>query len=528
MDSTEIEHNALPRAPPQAISPSAADWAFEERLLTSPLNLTDANLDQKKMQTRPNGLNFSFLILSAIAIAFVPASTSHAGDAQQTKTKPYEIAIDFAKGSQTQILGEYEYEGSVIVIPEAVQASPDDKPKAQKAQTLPLRVAADLHYFQRSTGSGQAVRLYDSAIAKIKLDTGAVKPELELANRLVIARLKDKPSMRVEMASIKDMLNQKEYELLQTAADPLSLPMLFSKKRAAVGDNWKPDLDALAKFLNVDKIITTDVKMNLKAVENGIARVYVSGGVTANQYDVTSEISLAGFAVINLKTKQVQSVKLSTDERCPPGQISPGFEGRTRIDVSFKHGVETAALSNKALSEVMRSSRIAQRLKFESKQGSYRITYDPRWKLIAGESDTAIMRFIDQGELLSQCTVVMLPRRAANQPLTLDKYKREIARVIEGDSGAKLVKSDETVTEAGVKAMSVVVASKEDGLPVNWIYYHLEAKDGRQMTFVFTLAESVAPRVVGVASQLINEFEFLSAQTKVAKKPKSNVYKAPK
>ena len=480
------------------------------------------------MQTRPNGLNSSFLILAAIAMAFVPASISLAGDAQQTKNKPYKIAIDFAKGSQVKVLGEYEYEGSVIVIPEAVEAEPAAKRKAQKSKALPLRVSADLHYSQRSTGSGQAVRLYDSAIAKIKLDTGKTKPELELANRLVIARLKNKPGMRVEMASIKNMLNQKEYELLQTAADPLSLPMLFSKKQAKVGDNWKPNLDALAKFLNVDKIITTDVKMNLKAVDKGKARVYVSGGVTANQYDVTSAISLAGYAVIDVKTNLVQSVKLSTDERCPPGQISPGFEGRTRIDVSFKHGVENPALSNKALAEVMSSSRIAQRLKFESEQGKYRISYDPRWKLIAGESDTAIMRFIDKGELLSQCTVVMLPRRAANQPLTLAKYKREIARVIEPDDGAKLVKSDEVVTKTGVKAMSIVVASEEDGLPVNWIYYHLQAEDGRQMTFVFTLAESVAPRVTGVASQLINEFEFLKTSTKVAKKPGSNVYKAPK
>ena len=480
------------------------------------------------MQIRPNGLSFSFLILAAIAIAVVPASASHAGDAPQTKAKPHNIAINFAKGSQVKVSGEFEYEGSVIVIPEAKQEKPGVKPKAQKPKALPLRVSANLKYSQRSTGSGQAVRLYDSAIAKINLDTGKTKPELELANRLVIARLKDKPGMRVEMASIKNMLNQKEYELLQTSADPLSLPMLFTKKGAAVGDKWKPNLDALAKFLNVDKIITTDVRMTLKSFEQGKARVYVSGGVTANQYDVTSEISLAGYAIIDLQTKQVDSVKLSTEERCPPGQISPGFEGRTRVDIGFKYGIDSPALSNSALAKAMKSSRVAQRLKFESSKGDYRISYDPRWKLIAGESDTAVMRFIDKGELLSQCTVVVLPRRAANQPLTLDKYKREIARVIEGDNDAKLVEANEAKTKTGVKAMSVVVSSEEDGVPVNWIYYHLEAKDGRQMTFVFTLAESVADRVVGVADQLINEFEFLGTQTKVARKISPNVYKAPR
>lgn len=487
------------------------------------------------MQIRPIGFKFSFAILATTALAFVSATTfagTQQTKAKKPKSKSYQIAIDFAKGSQVRVAGEYEYAGSVIVIPEANEADKKKK-KEQLSKALPMRVTAELKYIQRSTGGGQAVRFYDSAAAKIKLDAGKTTPELELANRLVIARLKAKPQMRVEMASIKGMLNQKEYELLQTAADPLSLPMLFAKKQAAVGDKWKPNSEALAKFLNVDKIITTDVKMHLKSVENGKGRVYVSGGVTANQYDVTSSISLAGYALVDLRTKQVQSVKLSTDERCPPGQITPGFEGRTRVDISFTHGVENAALSNKALAEAMRSSKVAQRLKFDSERGNYRISYDPRWKLIAGEDDTAIMRFIDKGELLSQCTVVMLPRRAANKPLTLDKYKREIAQIIKDDSLAKLVKSDEIKTKAGVKAMSVVVASKEDGLPVNWIYYHLEAKDGRQMTFVFTLAESVADRVLGVADQLVNEFQFLDAQTKVprakvARKPAANVYKSPK
>ena len=478
------------------------------------------------MQIRPNTLYSSFFTLAAIAIAFASASTCFAGAVPQTKGKSYSIGIDFAKGAQTRVVGEYEYEGEVIVIPEAPETV--RKPKPQKAKELPMRVSAKLEYDQRSTGNGQAVRLYDSAVARIRLDTGKTKPELELDNRLVIARLKNKPRMRVEMASIKDMLNQKEYELLQTAADPLSLPMLFSKKKVFVDQKWKPNLNALAKFLNVDKVITSDVKMQLKSVANGKARVYVSGGVTANQYDVTSEISLAGYALIDLSTKQVQAAKLSTEEKTPPGQITPGFEGRTRIDVSFTHGVNNIALSNKALAEAMRSSKVAQRLKYDSDRGNYRISYDPRWKLIAGESDTAIMRFIDKGELLSQCTVVMLPRRAVNEPLELSKYKREIAKMVEKDTKAKLIKANQMKTKTGLKAMSVVVTGEEEGLPVNWIYYHIEAKDGRQMTFVFTLAESVADRVIGAANQLINEFEFLGTPAKVAKKRSSNTYKAPK
>ena len=137
------------------------------------------------MHIRPNGLHPICFTLAVIAIAFASGSTCFAGAAPQAKGKSYSIGIDFAKGAQVRVVGEYEYEGEVIVIPEAPETA--KKPKPQKAKELPMRVSAKLEYDQRSTGNGQAVRLYDSAVAKIRLDTGKTKPELELDNRLVIA-----------------------------------------------------------------------------------------------------------------------------------------------------------------------------------------------------------------------------------------------------------------------------------------------------------------------------------------------------
>jgi hypothetical protein len=474
------------------------------------------------MQTRRLALSLSCVIFIT-TFGTVASSISPVSASPQAKAV-HDIAIEFSKDKQVRVAGEYEYEGSVVVVPEATEEKKEQAPKA-----LPLRVSARLRYTQRATSRGQAVRYFETAAAKIKLDEGRTNPSLSSDNRLVIARLKDKPMMRVEMASIRDTLSQQEFELIRTSADPLSLPKLFQKKKASVGDKWKPSLDALAKFLNVDRILTTDVKMHLKSVNDGVARVYVSGGVKAQQFDVMKDVKLGGFALIELKSNQVQSVKLSTEEVCPPGQIVPGFEGRTRIDQDFKYGVSAAELANASLAKAMRSAKIQQRLKFESGNGAYRLTYDPRWKLIAGESESAIMRFIDQGDLLTQCTVVMLPRRAANKPLTLEKYKTEIAKVIEEDPNARVVKADQATTENGLTAMSIVVAGVEEELPVNWIYYHVADDRGRQITFVFTLAANVADRVAGAAEQLVGEFEFLDAASKVASRQgNASTYRSPK
>ena len=66
--------------------------------------------------------------------------------------------------------------------------------------------------------------------------------------------------------------------------------------------------------------------------------------------------------------------------------------------------------------------------------------------------------------------------------------------------------------------MQVVVGGEEEGVPVNWLYYHVTHEDGRRVTLVFTLAESVAHRVDPIAAQLVNEFEFEPVPKKIASK----------
>lgn len=441
---------------------------------------------------------FLFTLLSAL----VPSSVS----ADDT----IDLAVKFSKKEQIRVLAEIEHDGNVIVIPDG---------EAAKPTALPLRVNGKLKYYQRLTNATQAIRYFDQAEAKIKLEKGKMSPVLEKQNRLIIARLKAKTSGRVEMASVRDTLQQEELELLQAPADPLSLSELFTKSGIEVGQKWEPSDLALAKFLNVETIDSSDVKLTLKKVSKGIARIYVSGSVVASVFDVTTQMSVSGIALVDIEKQKIISLKVSNDETRPAGQIEPGFEGRTRIDLGFQYDKSTDELSTKKLMASIKSKKIQQRLKFVSKAGGYHIIYDPRWKLIAGEQDSALMRFIDNGDLLTQCNVVLLPDRPSNQPLTLDKFKTEIGKAIDADKNARLVKAEAKRTANGLDALSVIVSGEEDGLPVNWFYYHLSTKEGRQMTFVFTLAQEVASRVKGTADQLVNEFRFTKIEKQASKLP---------
>lgn len=455
-----------------------------------------------------NGFHRKVLTVAPIAFLFTLLSVCTPSMASADDT--IELAVKFSKKEQTRVLAEIEHDGNVIVIPDGEDAQPT---------SLPLRVNGKLKYFQRLTNPTQAIRYFDQAEAKIKLEKGKVAPVLDDSNRLIIARLKTKTSGRVEMASVRDTLQQEELELLQAPADPLSLSELFTKSDVKVGQKWEPSDRVLAKFLNVEAIDSSDVKLTLKKINKGIARIYISGSVVASVFDVTTKMSVSGIALVDLEKQKILSLKVSNEETRPAGQIEPGFEGRTRIDLGFQYGKSTEELSTEKLMASIKSKKIKQRLKFVSKAGGYHIIYDPRWKLIAGEQDTAIMRFIDNGDLLTQCNVVLLPDRPTNQSLTLDKFKNEIGKAIDADKNAMLVKAEAKRTSTGLDALSVIVAGEEDGLPVNWFYYHLSTKEGRQVTFVFTLAEEVASRVKGTADQLVNEFRFTKIEKQAKKLP---------
>ena len=98
---------------------------------------------------------------------------------------------------------------------------------------------------------------------------------------------------------------------------------------------------------------------------------------------------------------------------------------------------------------------IEQRLQWQSP--GVKLKYDPRWRVIASESEAAIMRFVSSGDLLAQCNIIQLPARPANNPLTLKGYREEVARIIAADDFATIVNAKEFKTDNAVRGLSVMV-----------------------------------------------------------------------
>ena len=442
-----------------------------------------------------------------------------------TAQEKFDLKVEFPTSQQFRISSNYEHVGDVLVIAEST-----DPKKKPKVNPLELSVEAKMTYAQRMMSPTQAIRYFESAGAKIELDKGIATPRLAEKNRMVVARSKEKSkgNQEVEMASVKDTLQQTELDLIQNPSDPMTLAGLLNKDGIKEGDSWKPSNIALAKFLSVNEIVKSDVKLLLKKLDSRSARVFVSGSVEADIDDVSTKMEVSGIAIVDRASNMLSSFKVGINEIKNPGQISPGFKGNTKIDLRFSPINSIKELSNESLALHVKGGKIRQRLKWVSQLGLCELVYEPRWKMITQAQEAALLRFIDGKELLTQCNVVLLPKRAPKKPLTLEEYKKEIAKIADKDKNARLVSADKSRLAGGETCLRVVVSGLEEGIPVQWFYYNVGDYDGRQIAFVFTLEGSVSSRVTSIAQQMVKEFRFLDPPRKVAAKRTSPAAKTSK
>jgi hypothetical protein len=448
---------------------------------------------------------FSVAALVRLLVVLVVATISDPGRLG-AQDQSYDLVTQQLPGQYFQVQAQFQHRGTVVV---------ENTGEDPTVHSLPLKVDARFEFVNRiagKKGSLQSIRFYEQALANISLDKGQTTTKLSPSNRTIVARLKPNRSPRLQLASIQDSLQQSEFELLNNPIDPLSFPSLFTTQKRKLGEKWEASRDALAGFLAVDRVIESDVKLKLHSVTEKIAKIYVMGKLSADVNDVSTEMQLSGIATIDLDQNFVTGIRLNIKEDRQPGQVAPGFTGDTKIAMKIATSSSIPELSNATLASHSKSRSLRSQLKWESPE--FLLTYDPSWRLIASESDAAILRYIDNGELLAQCNIVKIASRPATNLLSLDEFKKEVEKIMKSDGSARLIDARQSRNSHGHQALQVSVQAEEEGIPLNWIYYNVSHSDGRQVTFVFTLEQEIADRALPAIGKIVDGFRFMPRDKK--------------
>lgn len=379
---------------------------------------------------------------------------------------------------------QVDYDGAVIIF------SQGEEEGQEKETTLPLEVRARFAFEQQSMFSAkQAIRHYQKAAAKIKINKRETTSALEQTNQNINAYLAGSRSQTkpVLFASESDILQQSEQELITTPFDFLALPGFFTNPEAELNKAWKPKDQDVINVLAIHRIYTNDVKLTVKSHNEVETKIYITGNATGEVDGEDVSVELRGVALIDNRENFVKSLRVNINENRNAGQISPGFEGLVKLDLKA---------TTRDSAQIIPRSVISQARQFRSQKlawkpnNSFQIFFDPRWRLITNENQAAIMRLLDDGDLLAQCNIVQLPNLPKNTVPELKEFRDEVEKIIEG-SPAQIIAADKRMTSRDLHVLQVEVLGEEAGIPIRWVYNHVSHDDGRRLTFVFTVEDEV-------------------------------------
>lgn len=411
------------------------------------------------------------------------------------------VQVSLAPGDIHDVNVQVEYDGSVIVF------SKGDQEQQDRETVLPLEVRARLAFEQQAVLSPrQAIRHYRQAKAKIQIDQQSHESVLDQHNQNLGIFLAGSQSVTkpVLFSSELDILKQSELELVTTPFDFLTLPSFLSKSDAKINTPWQPRDQDVVNVLAINRLYTNEIKLTVKQADARQTKIYITGSASGEVDGEDIRVTLSGVALIDNTRNCVQSVRVTIDENRGAGQIAPGFEGTVKLDLKAtpKKAIESIPAPVIARARKFRQQKLAWK-----PDNSFKLYFDPRWRLITDEDQAAVMRLLDNGDLLAQCNIVQLPNRPQGNLLKLEEFQEEISKIIDG-SNAKVEGSKSSETSRGLNVLQVQVLGEEDQIPIRWVYYHVAHEDGRRLTFVFTVEDEVYDRFSAFGRSLIESLMF--------------------
>jgi hypothetical protein len=356
-----------------------------------------------------------------------------------------------------------------------------------------------------------SLRYYHQAEADEKIGEHAFKPVLRPQHSLIAVRISSqKPLLFCPSGS----LTREELELVDVQGNSLLMDRFLPDKPVAVGDAWQPSEELMAQLLSLDEVGQTDVKCELMEITDEVARFEMKGNVSGAADGVTASIEMKARYRYDLKRKRIDWLGMVVRERRQTSPVSDGLEVAAQLQVLIAPAEGTSRLDQSDSTElVLNPTAESTQLSHISKEGGWELLYDRNWHVYRDQKDlaAAVLRRIEQGEMIAQCNVSALAPREPDKLVSLEKYQEDIQHAL-GSDFKEFVEAGQTVDKANRRVLRVVVRGTASALPIVWNYYHIADQQGRQMACVFTFEEKYADRLGKADREIIDSLRFVGTK----------------
>ena len=406
-------------------------------------------------------------------------------------------------------------------------ADPDAAPLTQ---TISLSASFDFDELLDDPDASAAIsRRYQAAAATLTIDGESQRRELAAdAGSLFVAVEGTTP-----LPFLADgFLSRSECELLDLPFDPVLLDRLSPAEAVAEGATWTIDADLVAGLLAIDTVETGSLEATLDEVAGGTGQVSFEGTVHGAVDGVSTRIAVNGSFQTPVSPGEASDtwqlaaglaqLEVSLSERRQAGWVAPGLDVEatiriSRIGESTLRPVETARLAPTLPNRPAGPGRPGH-VWHQHPHGRYSLAVDRRWRVVEDGPNGVVMRLVDRGMLVAQCSILPLPRGDADSPATVDQVQRDVERSL-GSQFGRIAEAESLSRSDGTRVVRIVADGTAEGQPFRWIHHVLTDPQGYRAAVTCMLEPAMLERFAVADSELVAGLTLLPDRPREASRP---------
>ena len=421
-----------------------------------------------------------------------------------------------------------------------------------EAVRRPIKLGARFDFLERpaaAAGAGEVARRYRIARAEIETQgQRAIQNLASDARELVVTLEGTTPKPFLE----EGYLSRDEADLLDVPFDPLLVDGLKPAQPVSEGNSWKLPGDLVAGLLAIDTVESGHIEAKLKQAADDRATIRFEGSIVGAADGAPTRIQVVGEATAAVRTPEespqpaerpdqdqdqdgrsgeedgpdaadgldaatwafdgpIDGLKATIIERREASWVAPGLDVRATITMSRSPADEAAVEGEADRVADGLAAALADRPAGKGRpgvvwqrhrQGRYSAVLDARWRVVEDGPEGLVLRLSDRGKLVAQCSILPLPRVAADAPPAEQAVREDVRRSL-GDQFGLLTGSEAATREDGTRIVRVVADGAADGRAFRWIHYVLTDPAGHRLAVTFMHEPGLVDRFAAADRELI-------------------------
>jgi hypothetical protein len=354
----------------------------------------------------------------------------------------------------------------------------------------------------------KVARVYDIAQATIATGSDHSERSLRPERKLIVAqRQKDLLTTYCPAGS----LLREELELTNDHLDTLSLTGLLPTSKIKPGETWKVSNEVVQALCGFEGLVSQDLEGKLDEIKDDVARISIKGKAAGIDSGASVKLTIDAACEVSLSSHRFVRMEWSQSDEREQGPVSPASTLKTTTIVKREPIEAPECLGQVALVGVPAGLEVPATLTplwFHDAQGRFELNYGREWALVAQTKDHLVLRLMERGDFIAQCTITPWRTAEKGQHMSPTRFRELIDNTPGWELEKELQAGEVNAGNSGGWVYRVSALGHMDGVPALQNYFVVAGPNGDQAIVLFTMNPKQADKLGSRDLSLVGAIEF--------------------